>query len=122
MKMRVLIAAALLVTVSGYAADKSGHYAIWGPGNKSCHSYNLARAADTYDHFKNYLMGYLTAYNYLTPETYRVEGDMDINQILSWFDAQCELKPISSFEEAIANFINEHHDQRLKRPPTGVGR
>jgi hypothetical protein len=122
--MRLLIASviSMLVACSGYAVDKSGHYAIWGPGNKSCHSYNLARATDAYDHFKNYLMGYLTAYNYLALETYRIGGEMDINQILFWFDNQCELKPISSFEEAISNFIIEHYDQRLKRPPSSFGR
>lgn len=104
------------------AADSNGNYAIWGAGNKSCHSYNLARAAKDDNKFRDYTMGYLTAYNQHAEETYSISRDMNLEQVLSWMDELCELKPIISFDEALVSFITEHHEQRMKFPPGGFGR
>ena len=110
-----------ICTISVYAADNSGNYAIWGHGNKSCHSYNLARADDD-SKFKDYIMGYLTAYNHQTPETYSISRDMNLDEVLTALDDQCQLKPVISFEEALVSFIIEHYENRMKLPPGGFGR
>ena len=111
-----------LCSFAALAADSKGNYAIWGAGNKSCHSYNLARAANDDNKFRDYTMGYLTAYNHQAQETYSISRDMNLEQILAWIDDVCELKPIISFDEALYNFITEHHEKRMKFPPGGFGR
>lgn len=112
----------MFFTSLGWAADKDGNYAIWGTGNKSCHSYNLARASAADNQFKDYLMGYFTAYNHLSEETYSISSQMTLDEVLTEVGEQCELKPTVSFEEALTTFILEHHEQRMKFPPGGFGR
>lgn len=99
------------------AVDANGNFAIWGKGNKSCHNYNIARGTDQEELFKQYLMGYLTAFNIQMEATYRIAGRKDINDILIWLDDYCNSKPIVSFGKSLADFIIEHYDQRLEKSP-----
>lgn len=108
----------VLISVAGHAADKAGNYAIWGAGNKSCHGYYLAREANDFDKFKDYIMGFLTAYNIITPETYSISGKMKLDDVLTWFDDHCELQRVISFEKALTDFISTHYDERMKIPPS----
>lgn len=107
-----------LMPFSSQAADSNGHFAIWGKGNKSCHSYNIARNTDEEQSYKDYMMGYLTAFNVQMEDTYRISGNMDINEIMAWLDDYCELKPIIAFEQSLADFIVEHHGKRMKKSPS----
>ena len=107
-----------MIPVSSQAVDSNGHYAIWGKGNKSCHSYNISKNTDEEQRFKDYIMGYLTAFNVQMPETYRISGNMNLDEILVWLDDYCELKPVLAFEQSLADFIIENHDKRMKRSPS----
>ncbi len=107
-----------IIPVSSQAADKDGNFAIWGKGNKSCHSYNSSRNTDEEQRFKDYIMGFLTAFNVQMPETYRVSGNMNLDEILAWLDDYCQLKPVMSFEQSLADFIIENRDERMKRSPS----
>jgi hypothetical protein len=104
------------------ATDSKGNYAIWGVGNKSCHSYNIARAAEDDHRYRDYIMGYLTSYNHQAVETYSISRDMNLDQVLTWIDELCELKPVISFDEVLINFILAHHEKRMKFPPGGFAR
>lgn len=108
----------VLISVPSQAADSNGHFAIWGKGNKSCHSYNISRNTDEEQRFKDYIMGYLTAFNVQMPETYRIAGHMNLDEILEWLDDYCELKPIMAFEQSLADFIVENYDKRMKKSPS----
>lgn len=107
-----------ILTLPALAADADGNYAVWGPGEKSCYSYTKARKADDYEDYRYFIMGYLTAYNTLTENTFRISGDKNMSQILEWLDAYCEPKGVHGFEQAVANFIVEHHEtrQEVARP------
>jgi len=107
-----------LIPLQSQAADSNGHFAIWGKGNKSCHSYNISRNSDEEQRFKDYIMGYLTAFNVQMPETYRVAGHMKLDEILIWLDDYCQLKPIMAFEQSLADFIVENYDKRMKKSPS----
>lgn len=106
-KLSFIACAALLASASCYAADASGNFAVWGLGHASCHDYNQARAANKDHDYKTYLMGYLTAFNTLTPNTARVTGNSNLNDILKWLDAYCHKSQVDSFESALHHLAVE---------------
>ena len=118
----ILVMLLALFSISAYAADAQGNYAIWGAGKKSCISYTKAREAGDYDSFKHYLMGYLTAYNLLAENTYRISGNKNLDEMLVWLDDYCELKAIHSFEQALTELIVENYETRKKSASSFGGR
>ena len=117
----VLILSLSLQPLMTMAMDKNGDYAVWGMGRKSCYSYDQARASGDYGPYKDYLMGYLTAYNVMTEDTYLISGKMNLEEILEWMDDYCESRQMNSFELALADFIREHRETRLKNAPYKPG-
>ncbi len=116
--MRIIAVFILLLSfqpIVAQANDKNGSYAIWGMGSKTCYSYNKDRGAGDYVRYKDYLMGYLTAYNATAEDTYRISGKMELNDILEWLDDYCEFKQVHAFELALADFIHEHKETRIKK-------
>ncbi len=111
----LLICLGLLQPV--FAADSKGSYAIWGVGNTTCHRYTQARENNDYSAYKNYLLGYLTAYNTLAEDTYRATGKMDLDEVLDWLDTACHTTPVTSFELALRNMITNLYDKRLRQAP-----
>jgi hypothetical protein len=116
--MKYLFTGLLLIVANlALAADESGNAAIWGAGQKSCFSYLKARNSDDDGFYSHYLMGYLTAYNTLTPDTYRISGDKNLIDILGWLDAYCDERQVHGFDQAVLEFITEHYPKRYKRVP-----
>ena len=114
--MKVIVLSSLLLFSNAlFAADEKGSYAIWGAGTKSCFSYTKTRNGEDDSFYRNYLKGYLTAYNTQAPDTYRVSGDKDLTAVLAWFDDYCEQKPVHGFDQAVVEFIIEQHPKRHKR-------
>lgn len=116
------IVLALVLACPAFATDKNGNYAIWGVGNSSCVKYTTLRAANNDNEYRHYLMGYLTAYNHQTEETYSITNVMNMDEILIWLDGECELKGTSSFEQAIIELLLAHYEKRSRHPPGGFGR
>jgi len=112
----------LFFAFPAFATDKNGNYAIWGVGSSSCIKYTTLRAANDVNDYKGFIMGYLTSYNQQADATFSISGAMTMDDILTWLDGECELKPTSSFDQAIMEFILAHHDKRSKYPPGGFGR
>ena len=100
------------------AADAAGNYAIWGAGGRSCHQYTATRSkpveAADFDHF---LMGYLTAYGALAPDTYSIAGTLSLEKSLNWLNDYCTANQMDSFERAISQFIAVQPATRLRTPP-----
>ena len=107
-----------------WGADKAGNYAVWGKGGQSCHAYRRSRAeaGDAERLFREYAMGYITAYNTLEEETYNITGALNLLEVLAWLDEYCAEKPIHGFEQALVGFIVAHHEKRYKLPPGRRGR
>jgi len=110
------------IAFPAFATDKNGNYAIWGVGSSSCIKYTTLRAANDVNDYETFIMGYLTAYNHMADETYSISGAMTMDEVLTWLDGECELKPTSAFDQAVIEFIVTHHDKRSKYPPGGFGR
>jgi hypothetical protein len=110
--------AVLLVTCgAACAADKDGNYAVWGAGARSCHSYNQATGEEGRIPYKNYVMGYLTAYNAVSADTYAISADMNLDAVMGWLDDYCGEKPMHSFEQALIGFTSDHTTSRYQQPP-----
>lgn len=105
-----------------WAADKAGNYAIWGSGNKSCFKYNKNREENNDKAFKDYVMGYMTAYNTVSDDTYSISANMNLEEILGWIDDYCGEKQVHGFEQALTSYILEHYKTRFKKPPGSGGR
>jgi len=116
--MLVLLAA----SASATGADSESRYLIWGAGKASCHRYNEARAANDFRHFKEYALGYLTAYNAYVPETYSVTRDMNSEAIVAWLDDFCRTHQIEGFAGALQQFVEEMKATREQHAPTSGGR
>lgn len=103
------------------AADKDGNYAVWGVGAKSC--FHFLEVADTAEReqFRNYVMGYLTAYDALTEDTYSIGAGKDLDQVMTWLKEYCSQKQIHSFEQGLTEFTVEQHPQRSRHPPFRYG-
>ena len=112
---KFLIYLMLVFTPLAYAADENGSYAIWGSGQKSCFSYNKSRDTGDDSNYRNYLMGYLTAFNMQSDETYRISADKDMFAILNWIDDYCQEKPVHGFDQAVVEFIVEQYPKRFRR-------
>ena len=110
-----LMLALLLFSASLFAADEKGSYAIWGAGKKSCFSYSKARNGEDDSNYRHYIFGYLTAYNTQATDTYRISGSKDLNAVFAWLDDYCKEKPVHGFDQAMVEFIVEHHPKRYKR-------
>lgn len=95
------------------AADDAGNYAIWGMGGRSCNQFQRSAAdADARAPFRDFLMGYLTAYNALTPATYNALGTMSLEDALDWLDDYCGLHKLDSFDRALGQLLVAHHATR----------
>ena len=128
--MRLIIVALL---TSAYlagvvqAADQAGNYAIWGKGRKSCFHYlqdrktaqEQDRKAAQDDPYKHHIMGYLTAYNAIAPETYSITGNMKLDEVMVWMDDYCESQQMQSVDHALLEFIDDKYKTRQRALPGG---
>ena len=120
--MRHLISAVYLITISvfvqsAHAADSAGNYAIWGLGQSSCFQYTKAIAKEDDGRYRDYLMGYLTAFNTLSDDTYNVAGETKLGEISEWIANYCDMHQIESFNRAIQQYVSEQFERRAKNAP-----
>lgn len=121
--MRIIITVLIIgLSLQAGAVDRSGNYAIWGKGQKSCFRYLEERSKGEDLAYREYLMGYLTAYNAAAPETYSISRDMNLDEILAWLDNYCDPNQMHSLEQSLLEFITSHYEQRYRTPPGRRGR
>ena len=97
-------------------------YAIWGKGRKSCFHYLQDRKAAQDDSYKQHIMGYLTAYNAIAPETYSITGNMKLDEVMVWMDDYCESQQMQSVDHALLEFIDDKYKTRQRALPGAGGR
>jgi hypothetical protein len=112
----------LLCPLSTLAADKDGNYAVWGMGSKSCFHYTQAQGQPGAEAYREFVMGYLTAYDALSEDTYNIGAGKDLDQVMTWLTDYCAKQQIHGFEQALVAFTVEQHPQRTRRPPFRTGR
>jgi hypothetical protein len=69
---------------------------------------------ENFDVYRNYIKGFLTAYNIFTEKTFSITGSMKEKQVVEWLNDYCKEEPMSSVENALTSFTFEHYDKRMK--------
>ncbi len=112
-----LLAVALAITPPVPAADAKGNYAVFGAGRISCNTYLNDRRQEALDRYKAYSLGYLTAWNALSAETYSVSGDRSLESILGLVADYCEGHRVEGFERALRFVVTGFNDSRVQAAP-----
>ena len=103
------------------AADQAGNYAVWGLGQSSCNQFARADATPGMaDQYASFMMGFLSAYNALAPDTYQATGDNTLQDNLDWVKSYCAAHKTDGFERAITSLIDARKDQRYHNLPGSV--
>jgi len=119
-----LAMAALLASAApAVAADADGHFAVRGPGTEACS--RLAQATDgrkteVLSAYASWLMGYLSAYNRLSGDTFDMLPTLAGNDGLAVLALVCRDHPEMLVETAAARMIQALHHTRLTRDSSVV--
>ena len=125
MKIHLALLCAVLGATSlpAVGADAQGNYAIWGAGGRSCNQFARAAGdATQMASFRDYMMGYLTAVNTLSPDTYDAVGGESLETALGWLGEYCDEHKMDSFERALSQLVVARHEQRSRVPPNAANR
>ena len=116
-RLVVCVMFSLLTAPAAHSADSKGNYAIWGAGRQSCNQFLKAADKPELERFKNYLMGYLTAFNTLSEDTYNITAGENLSSAVTWLKGYCDLHQIESYDRAIQQFVDEKYEARFREPP-----
>ena len=98
----------------GWAADRDGAYASQRPdtcrGFMRVHAASERRAESVA--IRNWIAGYITAYNRQTPETYDVTGIGDFDQVLRLVERFCKANELADLAAAMETVTAELHPTR----------
>lgn len=80
-----------MLSSNAWAADADGAYVSFGVGNSSCSGWATARKADDVRtvQYKEWLLGYLSAYNNWVHKGQNIAAGKDNAALLAWIDTYC---------------------------------
>lgn len=114
----------LVLMLSGYsiaanARDAQQQFAAYGVGEYSCSMYSKARAeaADEEDFIRQWLAGYVTAFNLIIGDNYDIFGSTDFEGMISWLDERCQKYPNENLTNAVARFTEITYPYRKVSKP-----
>lgn len=112
-----LIAAAVSWKEAG-AADTNDRFSVRGLGATTCGKYleNRNLNLDESSQYAHWLTGFLTAYNWLQPDTYDIAPADRYNQqgLLRYVDLYCGKNPKKKIIDAARAFVRGVYDKRVK--------
>ncbi len=108
----------LLTSAVAQGSDKDKSYAVVG-------SISCGRFLETLktDHGKvihqAYLMGYITAYNLVKPNTYNILGRADVDSAMLWLENWCKANPLKPLNQGLDSLTDELYPTRHKTAKEG---
>ena len=119
----ILLLIMALISTPLQAKDMNQKFATFGKGSESCLSYMTARVENRQemDRVKQFVFGYLTAFNLIIPQNYNILGEHTMNDAFDWLDAHCLKVPDDNFTNALAALTQAYFDERksFKKSTTG---
>lgn len=116
MKRFVLALALATGTAPLAAADRDGAY--WSQRPASCREF--LRAHPTGERtpessaVRNWVAGYVTAFNRQTPDTYDITGIADFEQLLQSVERFCKANPLADVGAAMESVTEQLHPTRYQ--------
>lgn len=104
------------------ARDFEDGYAVYAAGAESCQHYlgAINKGGAEHDYFINWLIGYLSAFNVIMPNTYDILGDAEFSVSQNWLNEHCKKYPRELFVNATARLTEvlypTRHQSGLKKP------
>ena len=122
MKMRIAVfGAAVTLAVTSLAiglagaADAKKHWSVRGLGSYTCSKYTGAPKAKA--DYVNWMTGFISAYNWMQPDTYDVAGKMGPSSFTAFFDVYCKANPKKTINDAAMSFVDQFYSKRIKSKP-----
>jgi hypothetical protein len=112
-----LMVSGALMGSQAVAADANGSYSVLG--SSSCGAFLKALADKSVQNVRDYawIAGYMTAYNLLTPNTYKILGSSDLPSAELWIKNYCEKNPLDDMAGALEVLMIELYPKRAIKAP-----
>ena len=101
------------------AKDIDGEFIAFSVGTGSCKNYLAARQAggSSFQTYKDWLSGYLSAFNLIVANTYDIVGKRRYKQLIRWVDRYCNKNQQQAFVNAAAQLTVKLFPSRLNLAP-----
>jgi len=112
----------LLLSGASHGRDFEDSYAVYGAGAKTCSIYVRAmeRGGPEQDYFIDWVIGYLSAFNVIMPDTYDILGETEFTTAQNWLEIHCQKFPRELVITAVARLTEVLYPTRyqsgLKEP------
>jgi hypothetical protein len=113
---KLLLLMLLLASTMAWGADKSERYQTMGV--RSCEIFVQAQREDSWAKItiEAWIAGYITAYNYQTPNTYNILANRELDSIMLWLDNWCRANPREDLAGGMVVLTEELYPDRHKTP------
>ena len=113
---KLLLLVLLLTSTLAWSADESEKYRTMGV--RSCEIYVRAQCENSWSKItiEAWIAGYITAYNYQTPNTYDIRANGDLDSIMLWLDNWCRANPREDLAGGMEVLTEELYPKRHKTP------
>jgi hypothetical protein len=110
-----LLLSALTINDAG-SADAKRLFGVRGLGRDTCSKYLEERNLDAKqsEQYADWFMGFVTAYNWLQPDTYDISHNHNPHGLLVYLDLYCGRNPKKRVIDAATSFVNAVYDKRQK--------
>jgi len=105
----------LLAPAAAWTADKDGDLALYAWG---CDKYSAALSSQEKSRgigniaMRNWVSGYITAYNTWTPDTYDILGSSNVEDAMKWLENWCKANPTKGTPEGMSRLVEELYLRR----------
>ena len=98
------------------SADAKKRFSVRGLGATTCSKYLEGRNLDAKqsEQYAHWFTGFITAYNWLQPETYDIAVQYKSNGLLRYLDLYCGKNPKLRVIDAATGFVNAVYKKRQK--------
>lgn len=110
-----LLLTALTLNDAG-SADANKRFSVRGLGATTCSKYLEERNLDAKqsEQYAHWFTGFLTAYNWLQPDTYDISAQYKSNGLLRYLDLYCGRNPKNRVIDGATSFVKAVYDKRQK--------
>jgi hypothetical protein len=103
--MKYVAALAAMITASSVAAMSTEHQSAAEIGTTTCATHITRGEADNHNNMAIWMAGYLSAYDLLTHNNFKVIKGTDPGTALIWIAQWCRDNPQRRLNDAAANYV-----------------